>query len=315
MNNGIKLFTGNSNPALAEKIAGHLGLPLAESDIRRFSDGETRVSFEENVRGCDVFLIQSTCAPVNETLMELLIMIDAARRASARRITAVMPYFGYARQDRKDRPRVPITAKLVANLLTESGASRILTLDLHSGQLQGFFDIPVDNLYATPVLVEHLRSLCKTDPVVVSPDAGGVKLARAYAKILGADLAIIDKRRPRPNESEAMHIIGEVSGRTAFILDDLVDTAGTLTAGACALVDAGAEAVYSCCTHAVLSGRAVERLNLSPIREIVVTDTIPLGVKQVEKIKVVSVSGLLAEAISRIHQESSVSTLFVDMSL
>lgn len=310
----LKIFSGNSNRRLAEAICEHLGISLGEADISRFSDGEVFVEIKENVRGVDVFVIQSTSPPTNDHLMELLIVIDALRRASAGRITAVLPYYGYARQDRKVAPRTPISAKLVANLLTASGADRILTLDLHAGQIQGFFDIPVDNLYAASVLVPYLGQRSTNSLVVVSPDAGGVERARAYAKRLDASLAIIDKRREAPNVAEAMNIIGEVEGMNAVIVDDMVDTAGTLTEAAHALQKKGAKEVYGCCTHPVLSGKAVESLSSSTITELVVTDTIPLSdqAKRLGKrIHVLSVAALLGEAIRRINQGESVSSLFI----
>ena len=309
----LKIFSGNSNPALAEKICAHLKVPIGKAEVKTFSDGEVLVEIDESVRGADVFVIQSTCPPVNNNLMELLIMIDALRRASAERISAVIPYYGYARQDRKVAPRHPISAKLVANLITVAGTDRVLTMDLHAGQIQGFFDIPVDNLFATPVLLDYLRSRYTDDLVIVSPDAGGVERARAFAKRLDASLAIIDKRRERANVSQVMNIVGEVRGKTTVILDDMVDTAGTLTQAAFALKDQGAKAIYACCTHPVLSGKAVERIEESPIEELIVTDTIPLSQRAqgCERIKVLSVAELFAEAIKRIHLNQSVSSLFV----
>jgi len=311
--NGMKIFSGNSNRALAEEICRYLKVPLGDALLGRFSDGEIQFQILENVRGADVFVIQSTCPPVDSNLMELLIMLDAFRRASAQRITAVIPYFGYARQDRKDKPRVPISAKLVADLLTTAGASRILTMDLHAGQIQGFFSIPVDHLFAAPVLVEYFRRKAIPDLVVVSPDAGGVERARAYAKRLNAELAIIDKRRERANVAEVLHIIGEVKGRTALIVDDMIDTAGTLTEVTEALLEGGAREVYACCTHAVFSGPAIERIERAPLREVVVTNTIPLSPRgqQVAKITYLSVAPLLGEAIRSIHEETSVSRLFI----
>jgi len=308
----LRIFTGNSNIELIRKISEHLGTPIGKSVVKSFSDGEINVEIDESVRGMDVFVIQSICHPVNDNLMELLILIDALKRASARRITAVLPYYGYARQDRKVLPRAPISAKLVADLITTAGASRILAVDLHAGQIQGFFNIPVDHLFAAPVLLEYLRQL-KNDVVIVSPDAGGVERARAYAKRLNASLAIIDKRRETPNVSQVMNIIGEVSGMAAVLVDDMVDTGGTLVRAAYALVEKGAKAVYACCTHPVLSGKAVEVITKSPIEEIIVTDTIPLReeAKECSKIKVLSISGLLAEAIRRIYEDDSVSSLFV----
>lgn len=313
MNGEIKLFTGNSNPALAHEIAGYLNLPLGKAFVGTFSDGEIRVEIGENVRGQDVFIIQSTCPPVDHNLMELLIMIDALKRASARRITAVIPYYGYARQDRKVKPRVPISAKLVADLITIAGANRVLAMDLHAGQIQGFFNIPVDHLFAAPVLLEYIKNHFQNNLVIVSPDAGGVERARAFAKRLGAALAIIDKRRDAPNLAEAVNIIGDVKDKIAIILDDMVDTAGTLTEAAQVLVNRGAKAVYACCTHAVLSGPAIERLKNSVISKLVVTNTIPLkeDARKSGKIEVLSVASLLGEAIKRIHEETSISTLFV----
>lgn len=312
-NHELKVFAGNSNLPLAEKVCHYLEVPLGKAQIKTFSDGEIAVEIDESVRGADVFVIQSTCPPVNHNLMELLILMDALKRASAGRINAVIPYYGYARQDRKVAPRQPISAKLVANLITVAGASRVLTMDLHAGQIQGFFDIPVDNLFATPVLLQYLRKRFQDDLVIVSPDAGGVERARAFAKRLEASLAIIDKRREKANVSKVMHIIGEVRGKTAVLLDDMVDTAGTLTQAAAALVDQGAKEVYGCCTHPVLSGEAVHRIEESPIQELIVTDTIPLSqeASACNKIKVLSVAKLFGEAIRRIHLNESVSSLFV----
>ena len=308
----LRLFSGNSNTALVHKIAEHLRTPMGKAVVKTFSDGEVNVEINESVRGMDVFAIQSICSPVNNNLMELLIMIDALKRASAERITAVLPYYGYARQDRKVSPRAPITAKLVADLITVAGTSRILTMDLHAGQIQGFFNIPVDHLFAAPILLEYLKNL-QNDTVMVSPDAGGVERARAFAKRLDASLAIIDKRRDSPNVSEVMNIIGDVKGLVAVILDDMVDTGGTLARAAHALMEKGAKKVYACCTHPVLSGRAIEILSEAPIEEMIVTDTIPLSAKarELPKIKVLSVSGLLADAIERIYNDDSVSSLFV----
>ena len=309
----LKIFSGNSNIQLAQEICKVLNIPLGKANVRKFSDGEIQVEIEENVRGMDVFIAQSTCTPVNTYLMELLIMMDAIKRASAERITAVIPYYGYARQDRKVAPRVPITAKLIADLITTAGASRVLTIDLHAGQIQGFFNIPVDHLYAAPVMIEFIRDKFEDNLVIVSPDAGGVERARAFAKRLGATLAIIDKRRPQPNQSNIMNIIGEIKGKTTLLLDDIVDTAGTLTQSANALLEAGAEKVVACCTHAVLSGQAIEKINQSALQELVVTDTIPLSKEahSCKKIVALSVSKLLAEAIKRIHNNDSVSSLFV----
>lgn len=308
----LRIFTGNSNPELVYKISEHLKTPIGRSMVKNFSDGEINVEIDESVRGMDVFVIQSICNPVNNNLMELLIMIDALKRASAERITAVLPYYGYARQDRKVSPRAPISAKLIADLITIAGASRILTVDLHAGQIQGFFNIPVDHLFAAPVLLEYLKKL-KNDIVIVSPDAGGVERARAYAKRLNTSLAIIDKRRESPNVSQVMNIIGDVSGMVAVLVDDMVDTGGTLARGAYALMEKGAKAIYACCTHPVLSGRAIEVLEESPIEEVIVTDTIPLReeAKLCSKIKVLSISELLADAIRRIYENESVSCLFV----
>ena len=306
------IFTGNANPKLAKRICQHLKIKLGKALVGRFSDGEVRVKIEDNVRGRDVFVIQPTCPPVNENLMELLIMLDALRRASARRITAVIPYFGYARQDRKDQPRVPITAKLVANLLTVAGASRVLTLDLHAGQIQGFFDIPLDHLYAVNVFIEYFKKLkIKNDLVVVSPDVGGIKMARAYAKRFKASLAIVDKRRNSPDSTEVMHLLGEVKGRTAILVDDLIATGSSLVEAAKVLKERGAKKIYACVTHGVLSGDAVKKLENSFIDFLVITDSIPLPPeKRSKKIKVVSVAGLFAEAIKRIHLEKSISILF-----
>ena len=312
--NHMKLISGTANPELAQKISEYLATPLVQTKITRFSDGEIFVEIKENVRGADVFIIQPTCPPVNENLVELLIMIDAARRASARRITAVIPYYGYARQDRKTAPRTPITAKLVANVIVVAGARRVLTMDLHAGQIQGFFDIPVDHLYAMPVFLEYLKAKFRVEEIViVSPDAGGVERAREYAKRLNATMAIVDKRRPRPNESEVMNIIGDVKDKIAVIIDDMIDTAGTICKAASAIMDRGAKEVYAVATHPVLSGPAVERLAQSPIKEVVVSDTIPLReeAQRVDKIKVLSVSKLLGEAIRRIHTDDSISSLFI----
>lgn len=312
MEKALKLFCGNSNPALAKEICGYLGIALGEATVSSFSDGEIRVRIEENVRGADVFVMQSCCPPVNTSILELLIMIDALKRSSAYRITAVIPYFGYARQDRKDQPRVPITAKLMADLITTAGADRVLTMDLHAGQIQGFFNIPVDHLYALPVLLDYISNHGGEDLTVVSPDAGGVERARAFAKRLQAQLAIIDKRREGPNNAQVMNIIGDVEGRNALLLDDMIDTAGTIVQGAQACADKGARNVWAGCTHAVLSGPALERLRASCLTEIVVTNTIPLNGKeqQCPKLRVLSVAPLLGEAINRIHEEESVSSLF-----
>ncbi len=310
----LKVFSGNSNIPLAQMICRHLKVPLGKATVETFSDGESKVEIKENVRGGDVFVIQSTCAPGNDNLMELLLMLDAFKRASAKRIAAVIPYYGYARQDRKVSPRVPISAKLVADLITVAGASRMLTMDLHSGQIQGFFNIPVDNLFATPVLLQYLRGrLNRNEATIVSPDAGGVQRARAFATRLHSSLAIIDKRRAEANIVEEMNIIGEVRGKVAVLLDDMVDTAGTLTMAAEALERAGARKIIGCCAHPVLSGSAIKKIEKSPLEELIVTNTVPLTAeaKRCKKIKVLSVSQLIAEAIRRTHQERSVSSLFV----
>lgn len=309
---GMKVFAGNSNPVLSNAICEILEIPLGKAMVGRFSDGEIRVEIGENVRGADVFVIQSGASPVNDHLMELLVMIDAFKRASARRITAVMPYYCYARQDRKNKPRVPITARLIADLITRVGANRIVTMDLHAGQIQGFFDVPVDNLYASPILLPFIKEHFNRDLVIVSPDAGGVPRARAYAKLLKSGLAMIDKRRSDPNKAEALNIIGEVGGKTAIILDDMVDTAGTLVAATKRLLEEGAESVYSCVTHAVLSGPAVERIQNSSLESLIVTDTLPRreDVMQCGKITCVSAAKLFAAAIRSIHNEDSISTLF-----
>jgi ribose-phosphate pyrophosphokinase len=311
----LMLFTGNANPKLAQKVARHLNIQLGKATVSKFSDGEVMVELLENVRGKDVFVLQSTCAPTNDTLMEMMIMVDALRRSSAARITAAIPYFGYARQDRRPRSaRVAISAKVVANMLTIAGVNRLLTMDLHADQIQGFFDIPVDNIYATPILLGDLWKHGYKNLVVVSPDVGGVVRARAIAKRLESDLAIIDKRRPRPNVATVMNIIGDVNGRTCVIMDDMVDTANTLCAAADALKEQGAVRVVAYCTHPVLSGPAVARIEKSVIDELVVTDTIPLKpeAEACPKIRVVSVDSLLAETVRRICEESSVSSLFVE---
>lgn len=312
MSKELKLFSGNANPALAKEICHYLGVALGEALVSEFSDGEIRVRIEENVRGTDVFVVQSCCTPVNNSIMELLIMIDALKRSSAYRITAVIPYFGYARQDRKDQPRVPISAKLMADLITTAGADRVLTMDLHAGQIQGFFNIPVDHLYATPVLLDYITKEGGADLVVVSPDAGGVERARAFAKRLQASLAIIDKRREGPNNAQIMNIIGDVEGRNALLLDDMIDTAGTIVQGAQACAEKGARMVWAGCTHPVLSGPALERIQESCLTQVVVTNTIPLNGKEQRcpKLRVLSVAPLLGEAITRIHEEESVSSLF-----
>ena len=311
MKNKILVFSGNSNIKVAEDICAILKIHLGKASVERFSDGEIRVKIDENVRGHDVFIIQSTSYPSNDNLMELLILIDALRRASAQRITAVLPYFGYARQDRKDQPRVPITAKLVANLLTVAGADRILTIDLHAGQIQGFFDIPLDHLFAITIFANYIKKINLKDFVVVSPDVGGIKTARAYAKRLGSSLAIVDKRRIDDQKSEVMHILGDVKGKHAIIVDDMVATAGSLVEATEAIKREGAKDVYATITHAVLCGPAIERLSKSKLKQLVVTDTIPITKeKKIDKIKVLSVSSLLADAIRRIHEEESVSSLF-----
>lgn len=308
----LRVFTGSANPELASKICRHLGLRLGRRSSKQFSDGEIYLQIDENVRGRDVFVVQPTCTPVELHLMELLLMLDALRRASAKRVTAVLPYYGYSRQDRKDRPRVPISAKLVASLLVAAGADRVLTLDLHAAQIQGFFDIPVDHLYGRPVLVEYLQRLRLPRLKVISPDAGGVERARALAKRLQAPLAIIDKRREEANVSEVMHVIGEVAGHTCLIIDDLVDTAGTLVHTADALLEQGAASVYAACTHPVLSGAAVDRIKKSGLKELVVTDSIPLSAeaRACGRIRQLSVARLLASGIDSIHSETSISRLF-----
>jgi ribose-phosphate pyrophosphokinase len=308
------VFTGNSNPDLVCKISEYLEMPLCGAVVKRFSDGEIQIEIDENVRTKDVFVIQSTCDPVNDNLVELLLMIDALKRASARRITAVIPYYGYARQDKKVAPRVPISAKLVADLLTTAGATRVITMDLHAGQIQGFFNIPVDNLYAAPVLLEYIKSHFNGNLVIVSPDAGGVERARAFAKRLNnAGLAIIDKRRSAPNQAQAMAVIGDVRGKTVVIQDDMIDTAGTLIQAVNAVIDKGAREVHACCAHPVLSGQAVDRIMNSPIASVVCTDTIPLKAQAAacDKIQVLSISSLVGEAIIRSYTGDSVTSLFV----
>ncbi len=309
----IMIFSGNANQPLAKEICQEVGVPLGNAQVTRFSDGEVWVEIDENVRGRDVFIIQPTSRPANENLMELLIMIDALKRASAERITAVMPYYGYARQDRKVQPRTPITSKLVADLITAAGASRVLAVDLHAGQIQGFFNIPFDHLFATPILLEYIRKNLLNDLTLVSPDAGGTERARAYAKRLDASLAMIDKRRSRPNESEVMNVIGEVKGKKAIIVDDMVDTAGTLTQAAQAIRENGAKEIYACVTHGVLSGKALERIEKSVLSALVITNTIhqPEEVLKSKKIKVLSMAKLLGEAIIRINHCDSISSLFV----
>jgi len=311
MNKTVAIFTGNSNPQLAKEIVKYLKMPLGKASVDSFPEGETSVKIEENVRGKDVFIVQSTCPPPNQNMMELLILIDALKRASAKRITAVLPYFGYARQDRKDQPRVPITAKLVANLLTTAGADRVLTIDLHAGQIQGFFDIPLDHLFAVNVFVDHFATLKIKNLVVVSPDVGGIKMARGYAKRLRCPLAIVDKRRVSGEDTEVMNILGEVKGKNVVMVDDIVATAGSLVEAASVLKKHGAKDIYAAITHPVLSGPAIKRIESSPIKKIFVQNTIPVedGRKH-KKIKVLSIAPLLAEAIKRIHGEESVSCLF-----
>jgi ribose-phosphate pyrophosphokinase len=308
----LKVFSGNANLVLANEICQKLRIPLGQADLTTFADGEVYVQILENVRGKDVFIIQPTCRPVNDNIMELLIMIDAFKRSSAARITGVMPYYGYARQDRKDKPRVAISSKLVADLLTAAGADRILTMDLHAGQIQGFFNIPVDHLFAAPVLIDYLQNLKLSDLTVVSPDAGGVERARAFAKRLDADLAVVDKRRTAPNEAEVMNIIGDVEGRNVIICDDMIDTAGTLVHTANALRHQGAQRIFSCATHGVLSGPAHDRLRCAPLEEIILTNTVPIEESTIlPNMKILSVAGLLAKAVRSIHEETSVSNLFV----
>jgi ribose-phosphate pyrophosphokinase len=308
----LAVFTGTAHPELARKIATYLGIEVGHAAVGRFPDGEVNVKIDDDVRGKDVFVVQPTCPPVNDNLMELLILIDCLVRASAGRITAVFPYFGYARKDRKDEGRVPISAKLVANMVVASGVDRVLALDLHASQIQGFFDIPVDHLYASPVMVRHLTSLGLKDPVVVAPDVGGIKMARAYAKSLGAGLAIVDKRRVSPEAAEAVHVIGDVEGKTVVLVDDMISTAGTITEASKAVAAHGAKDVYVCATHAVLCGPAVQRLSGSPVRGIVVTDTIPPSITAgVKNLHVLTISELLGEAIRRIHESESVSSLFL----
>lgn len=306
----MRVFSGNANRKLAEKIAGHLGTELGDVEITRFPDCETHVKIAENIRGQDVFAVQSLCRPPNENLMELLIMIDAMRRASAARITAVLPYYGYARQDRKDQPRVPITAKLVANLLVASGVNRILTVDLHAQQIQGFFDIPVDHLYCMPVMSKHLASLGLVRPIVVSPDTGGVKAAYAYSQMLDCDLAVVAKQRRGPSEVEALTIVGDVKGRTAIMVDDMTTTAGTLCAGADILTRHGALDIYAVVSHATITDEGFKRIENSAVKELMVSDTVPLSFEKHSRVRVLSVSELLAEAILRIHENRSVTSLF-----
>jgi ribose-phosphate pyrophosphokinase len=311
MDPNLKVFSLNSNPELSKEIAQHIGVNLGHTSVTTFSDGEIQINIEESIRGCDVYVIQSTSAPVNQHIMELLIMIDALKRASARSINIVMPYYGYARQDRKARAREPITAKLVANLLETAGATRLLTIDLHASQIQGFFDIPVDQLLGVPILSDYFKSKDLEELVIVSPDHGGVVRARKMADRLKAPIAIIDKRRPRPNVSEVMNIIGNIEGKTAIIIDDIIDTAGTITLAANALIENGAKGVFACCTHPVLSGPAIERIQNSSIEELVVLNTIPLpDEKKIDKITQLSVAPLMGEAIIRVHEKLSVSKLF-----
>jgi ribose-phosphate pyrophosphokinase len=312
----IKVFSGNAHPALAEEICGHLGVELGKASTERFSDGEFNFQIGENVRGSDVFIVQPTCPPTDKHLMELLIMIDTFVRASAERVTAVIPYFGYARSDKKDRPRVPIAAKLVANLITTAGAHRVLTMDLHASQIQGFFDIPVDHLYAAPVVVDYFRNNPIDNLIVVAPDTGGAERARAYAKRLDAGLALCDKRRERANEAEVMNIVGDVSEKNCLIIDDMCDTGGTICKVAAALHSAGANEIFACFTHGVLSGKAIENIDASHLKKLIVTNTIPIrkdGLPLVEagRIEVLSIAGLLAAAIRSIHDETSVSKLFI----
>ncbi len=314
MSRELRLFTGNANHELGERIAKFLNVPLGKAHLARFADGEVWFQIADNVRGADVFVLQPTCPPVNENLMELLVMLDAFKRSSASRITTVIPYYGYARQDRKDRPRVPISAKLVADLLSAAGTDRILTMDLHASSIQGFFDVPVDHLFAAPVIIDYVSKLNLSKLTIASPDAGGVERARAYAKRLGADLAIVDKRRDQPNVAEVHRVIGDVEGRTVLVVDDIVDTGGTLTKVADAIKAAGAREVMASCSHPVLSGKAFEHINRSPLSRLIVTDSIPLSPekrKACEKITVLSVAELLAKAIRNIHEEASVTSLFV----
>ncbi|MBT3311368.1 MAG: ribose-phosphate pyrophosphokinase [Desulfobacteraceae bacterium] len=310
---GFKIFSGNSNTTLSKEICNYLERPLGEAKVKTFSDGEIQIEINENVRSKNIFVIQSTCSPVNDNLVELLLMIDAFKRSSANRITAVIPYFGYARQDKKVAPRVPISAKLVADMLTVAGADKVITIDLHAGQIQGFFNIPVDNLFAAPIIIDYIKANFKKDLVIVSPDAGGVERARAFAKRLKADLAIIDKRRSAPNKAKAMAVIGDVKDKVALILDDMVDTAGTLTEAANAVKSEGAREVHACCSHSVLSGPAIDRINDSELKALIVTNTIPLNNKAeaCDKIKVLSIASLVGEAIIRSFRGDSVTSLFV----
>ncbi|MFH0838806.1 MAG: ribose-phosphate pyrophosphokinase [Candidatus Omnitrophota bacterium] len=312
MKDKLVVFSGNSNPSLAKAICRYLHIPLGDALVSTFSEGEIRVKINQDVRGKDVFVVQSTCPPVNDNLVELLIMMDALKRASAQRLTAVVPFYGYARQDRKDQPRVPITAKLIADLITVSGAGRILTIDLHAGQIQGFFNIPMDHLFAAPVFIEYYKKLKIKNFVVVSPDVGGIKMARAFSKRLNADLAVVDKRRLDHQNAEVMNILGDVKGKNVVIVDDQISTGGSITEAACALKEAGAKDIYAGISHGIFSGPAIERIQKSPLKEVVVTDTIPLPKeKKNKKIKVLSIGNLLGEAIKRIHNEESVSSLFV----
>ncbi len=310
---GLAIFSGNSNPVLTKNICAYLDLPMGNAKVKTFSDGEIQIEIDENVRSKDVFLIQSTCEPVNNNLVELLLMLDAFKRSSASRITAVIPYYGYARQDKKVAPRVPISAKLVADMLEVAGANRVITMDLHAGQIQGFFNIPVDNLFAAPVILEYIKSHFENNLVIVSPDAGGAERARAFAKRLHADLAVVDKRRDAPNKARAMAVIGDVTGKIAIILDDMVDTAGTLIEAASAIIKNGSKEVHACCAHAVLSGPSVERITDSKLKSLLVTDTIPLSekAKVCDKIKVLTISELIGEAIIRSYKGDSVTSLFV----
>jgi ribose-phosphate pyrophosphokinase len=309
----LKVFSGSAHPELTREIAAFLGIKVGQARLRRFPDSEVSFQIDENIRGTDVFVVQPTCSPVDQHIMEMLVMIDAFRRSSAARITAVIPYYGYARQDRKDKPRVPISAKLVANILSAAGTNRVLTMDLHKAQIQGFFDIPVDHLFAAPVIIDYLSRLDHPKVTLVSPDAGGAERARAYAKRLGAELAIIDKRRTDDGTAEVMNVIGDVEGRTCILQDDIIDTAGTITKGASALKENGAERVFACAVHGVLSGPAIERIQKSPIDQLIVTNTIPLSstAAACKKIVVLSVARLLGQAIKSIHEETSVSSLFV----
>jgi len=314
MQEGMKLFTGNAHKELAQEVAAYLGIPVGDATVTKFSDGEIMVHIKENVRGNDVFVLQPTCTPVNDNIIELLLIVDALKRASAKRITAVIPYYGYARQDRKVQPRVPISAKLVADLITAAGTNRMLTMDLHAAQIQGFFNIPVDNLYASPVLLDYVRKKYNLENlIIVSPDAGGVERARSFAKRLQCSIAIIDKRREAANVSQIMNVIGEVEKKDTIILDDMIDTGGTIIQAGTALMEKGARQVVAACTHAVLSGSAVEKVNNSAIKELIVTNTIPFDSKkeQSKKLAVLSIAPLLGEAIKRIHEESSISSLFV----